>query len=581
MKRCFRYLKPWVPTMILGLIIKFIGTIMDLLLPWALAYIIDTAAPKKDLKEIVFFGILMLVFSVVAVTTNISANRRAALVAKNTVQALRHDLFGKIMYLSRSDIDRFTISSLESRMTSDTYHLNNMLGMMQRIGIRAPILLIGGICITFMLEPVLTLVLLGVLPFMIIITVYVSKKGISLVTSQQKSVDAMVRVVRENISGIRVIKALSKTEYEKNRFDEANAELVTRETKASVTMAITTPVMNLLLNCGLAAVILAGAYRVNGGVTGTGTIIAFLSYFTIILNALLMVTRIFVMYSRGAASAGRIGAVLEAKSDRELIEAAKKVCENHIEFNNVSFSYYKKRNNVSNINFKLKKGESLGIIGATGSGKSTIASLLMRFYDIDSGEILIDGRDIRSIPDSELHRMFGVVHQNDTLFADTIKNNIDFGRGLNDDEIAEAIRVSQAEEFISALPDRENHMLSQKGTNLSGGQKQRVLLARALAGSPSILIFDDSSSALDYKTDASLRGAIKEYRTHSTCVIIAQRISSIKHCEHIIMLDDGKIIGSGTHDELIKSCPEYAAISKMQMGGAEDAGTKTGERTGR
>lgn len=581
MKRCFRYLKPWIPTMISGLIIKFIGTIMDLLLPWALAYIIDTAAPKKDLKEIIFFGILMLVFSVVAVTTNISANRRAALVAKNTVQALRHDLFGKIMYLSRSDIDRFTISSLESRMTSDTYHLNNMLGMMQRIGIRAPILLIGGICITFMLEPVLTLVLLGVLPFMIIITVYVSRKGISLVTAQQKSVDAMVRVVRENISGIRVIKALSKTEYEKNRFDEANAELVTKETKASVTMAITNPVMNLLLNCGLAAVILAGAYRVNGGVTGTGTIIAFLSYFTIILNALLMVTRIFVMYSRGAASAGRISAVLEAKSDRELIEAAKKACENHIEFNNVSFSYYKKRNNVSNINFKLKKGESLGIIGATGSGKSTIASLLMRFYDIDSGEILIDGRDIRSIPDSELHRMFGVVHQNDTLFADTIKNNIDFGRGLTDDEIAEAIRVSQAEEFISALPDRENHMLSQKGTNLSGGQRQRVLLARALAGSPSILIFDDSSSALDYKTDARLRGAIKKYRTHSTCVIIAQRISSIKHCEHIIMLDDGKIIGSGTHYELMKSCPEYAAISKMQMGGAEDAGTKTGERTGR
>lgn len=573
MARCFKYLIPWIPTMLVGIIIKFIGTIMDLLLPWALAYIIDTAAPKKDMKEILFFGFLMLIFSIIAVVTNIAANRNAALVAKNTVQALRHDLFKKIMLLSRSDIDRFTISSLESRMTSDTYHLNNMIGMMQRIGIRAPILLIGGIVITFLLEPVLTLVLLGILPFMVIITVYISKKGISLVTLQQKSVDNMVRVVRENISGIRVIKALSKTEYEKDRFDKANSELVKNETKASVTMAITNPIMNLLLNCGLAIVIMIGAYRVNGGVTGTGTIIAFLSYFTIILNALLMVTRIFTMFSRGAASANRISDVLEAKSELELRNIAEKICENHIEFNHVHFSYYKKRDNVSEINFKLKKGKSLGIIGATGSGKSTIASLLMRFYDIDSGEILIDGRDIRSIPDEELHTMFGVVHQNDTLFADTIKSNIDFGRGLSDEEISEAIKISQAEEFISSLPDKENHILAQKGSNLSGGQKQRVLLARALAGNPSVLILDDSSSALDYKTDAKLRQAINQYRNNTTCIIIAQRVSSIKHCEHIIMLDDGKIIGSGTHDELTENCPEYAAISKLQMGGVGNART--------
>lgn len=574
MKSCFKYLKPWIFKMSVGFLIKFIGTVMDLLLPWALAYLIDTVAPKKDLREIVFFGFLMLGFSVIAVSSNIMANRMAALVAKNTVMELRHDLFKKIMMLSRSNIDKFTISSLESRMTSDTYHLNNMIGMMQRIGIRAPILLIGGICITFALEPALTLVLLSVLPFMILITIYVSKKGIVLVTEQQKSVDHMVRIVRENISGIRVIKALSKTEYEKNRFDDANAELVKRETKASVTMAITNPIMNLLLNCGLAVVILVGAYRVNGGITGTGTIIAFLSYFTIILNALLMVTRIFVMYSRGAASAKRIGDVLEAENEEQLLATAKKICENHIEFNNVTFSYLKKRNNVANINFKLKKGESLGIIGATGSGKSTIAALLMRFYDIDTGEILIDGRDIRSIPEKELHTLFGVVHQNDTLFADTIRNNIDFGRNLTDEEIQEAIKLSQAEEFISALPDKEQHMLSQNGTNLSGGQRQRILLARALAAKPSILIFDDSSSALDYKTDAKLRAAIKEYRKNSTCLIIAQRISSIKHCEHIIMLDDGKIIGSGTHDELIKNCPEYAAISKMQMGGVEHGRTE-------
>ncbi len=567
MKTVIKYVKPYMGIMLVGFVIKIIGSIMDLLLPMVLAHLVDVVAPKGNIPEIILYGLLMVIFSLIAVWGNIVANRRAALVAKNTTQSLRSDLFRKISELSCTNIDKFSISSLESRMTTDTYNINHMIGMMQRIGVRAPILLLGGIAVTFFMEPVLTMVLLAALPFMAVITVFVSKKGIGLYTNQQKSVDKMVRVVRENITGIRIIKALSKSEYEKNRFDDANKELVDRETKASVTMSVTNPAMNFILNSGLAIVIIVGAFRVNNGIIGVGKIIAFLSYFTIILNALLIITRIFVMYTKGAASAGRISEVLSAKNEIELQEIAKSVTPNHIEFKNVNFSYYKKRNNVSDINFSLKRGESLGIIGATGSGKSTVAALLMRLYDTDSGEILIDGKDLRSIPNDELHKMFGVVFQNDTLFADTIKNNIKFGRELSDDEVNEAIDISQAREFIDTLKEKENHMLTQKGTNLSGGQKQRVLLARAVAGKPRILILDDSSSALDYKTDAQLRSAINEYRKNSTCVIIAQRISSIKHCEHIIMLDKGKIIGSGTHEEMMNNCPQYARISKMQMGG--------------
>ena len=554
--------------MSVGVLTKFLGTVVELLIPWMLSYILDNIVPLKDTKRVLIWGLYMAICAVLALLMNIYANRVAASVARDTTRAVRHDLFKKISYLSCRQIDEFSIPSLESRLTTDTYNVNQVIGMMQRMGIRAPILLIGGICITMTMEPVLTLVMISVLPFITLVVWLVSRKGIPMYGYLQKGIDMMVRTVRESIAGIRVIKALSKVEQEKEHFAQVNAEVVRRESRAAIRMGITNPMMNLLLNIGLTLVILVGAYRVNEGSTQPGVIIAFLSYFTIILNAMLTVTRMFVMYSRASASAGRIQEVLETPEDMELTDEPKKNEEEHIVFENVSFSYKNKSvKNIDNISFKLKKGETLGIIGATGSGKTTIINLLMRLYEKDAGSIRINGQEVSSIPPHELHTKFGVVFQNDVLFADTVRENIDFGRNLPQQRIEQAAVSAQAMEFIDTLPERFEHMVTARGTNLSGGQKQRVLLSRALAGNSEILILDDSSSALDYKTDSQLRSALREQYDGITTIVIAQRVSSILHADHILVLDEGKEIGYGTHEQLMASCAVYREISESQMGG--------------
>lgn len=566
-----KYLGPYIGQMCGGMTVKFIGTIMDLLLPWCLAHIVDDVIPLRNIGLIVFWGILMAIFSVIALLGNVIANRMASKVARNTTERIRKDLFAKIMSLSCAQADSFTIPSLISRLTSDTYNVHGMVGMMQRLGIRAPILLLGGIVVTLTLEPVLALILIACLPLMVLVIVTVSRKGIPLYTNLQKGVDKLVQTVRENVTGIRVIKALSKTDYEKNRFDRVNKDVVAREKKAGLTMAVTNPTMNLFLNLGMTLIILVGAFRVNGGISQPGKIIAFMNYFTIILNAVLSINRMFVMASKGIASAGRIDEVLQTPEDLQPQLSDAKEEEAHVVFDHVSFSYLKKEDNLTDISFSLKRCETLGIIGETGSGKSTIVNLLMRLYQADEGSIRIGGRDVNSIPPEELHMKFGVVFQHDILYADTIAENISFGRDLPEDELKLAAADAQAEEFISSLPEGLEHMLTIKGSNLSGGQKQRLLIARALAGKPEILILDDSSSALDYKTDARLRAAIRAHFQGTTSIIIAQRVSSILHADHILVLEDGKEIGYGTHEELIKSCPTYQEISQSQMGGGEIA----------
>ena len=571
MKRIFPYLRPYLPRISLGLAIKFTGTIMDLLLPWILSYMIDDVVPLKEVPRIVFWGGAMIACAAVALITNIVANRMASWVAQHTTEALRHDLFSKISHLSCGQIDSFSIPSLESRLTSDTYNVHQMIGMMQRLGVRAPILLIGGIFITLMLEPVLALILIAVLPLIALVIYGVSKKGIPLYTRLQQGVDAMVRTVRENVTGIRVIKALSKTDYEKERFSSVNSEVVRREKTAGITMALTNPLMNLFLNVGLTVVIIVGAFRVDSGLTQPGKILAFLTYFTIILNAMLSITRMFVMLSKGTASAERIREVLDTPEDLALLPSDDMDGAYHIIFDRVTFSYQKKEANLRDISFRLKRGERLGIIGATGCGKSTIVSLLMRLYDADAGEIRIGGQRVEAIPPEVLHTKFGVVFQNDILFADTIAENIDFGRGLSREQIEKAAACAQAMEFIQSLPDGFEHRLTAKGTNLSGGQKQRLLIARALAGDPEILILDDSSSALDYKTDSLLRQALAREYPGVTTIVIAQRVSSILHADHILVLEEGRELGYGTHPELMESCELYREISRSQMGGGEVA----------
>jgi len=546
---------------------------MDLLLPWILAYMIDKVAPLKQVTPIVVWGVIMIFCSFFGVVASVSANRMASGVARDVARTLRHDLFAKISYLSCAQVDGVTVPSLIARLSSDTYNVHRMVSSIQRVGVRSPILMLGGILMTFTLDPFLALVLLGILPFAFIVIYIVSAKGIPLYTKLQSAVDTMIRVVRENATGIRIIKALSKAEYEKKRFAAANNDVSDREWTANVIMGITNPVMSVFLNLGLVAVIIAGAYRINAGLTQPGVIIAFLSYFTIILNATLSITRMFVMLSRGAASGDRIGDVLAMPQDIQVTQRDHVQSPYHISFEDVDFSYHVipgQEPLLKGISFNLKQGETLGILGETGCGKSTVIQLLLRFYDPLSGCIRIGGDDIRGIPIEELYKKFGVVFQKDVLFAETIKENISFGRDLDEQELRRAVRFAQAEEFIETLEQGLDYDVSSRGTNLSGGQRQRLLIARAMAcktGSvPEILILDDSSSALDYRTDAQLRKGLREEYKGSTIIVIAQRVSSVMYGDHIIVMEKGRIIGYGNHENLMESCPLYREIHQSQMG---------------
>ena len=548
------YLKPYSKRIALGTVIKIVGTITELFLPWILSYMIDEVAPEKNVARIFLWGAVMLACAVVALLGNITANRMASKVARDTTESMRFDLFDKTLNLSARQTDGFAMPSLVSRLSSDTYNVHNMIGMIQRLGIRAPMLLIGGIVVTFMVEPVLALVLLATMPFLVLLAVLVAKKGTSLYTKLQKTVDTMVRKIRDIYSGIRVIKALSRTEYEKKSFETINKNVSSSETRAGLTTGVTNPIMNLFLNLGMTAVILVGAYRVSAGLTKAGQIIAFMTYFTLMLNAVISVGRIFVMYSKGIASSRRICEVLNAPADlltEEIdLEGSSEADSDRaqIRFEHVSFSYDGGKV-LDDVSFSIGKGETFGIIGATGSGKTTIIMLMMRFYDADEGNIYIDGRDIRTFDKKELRRRFGVVFQNDFLFSDTVRNNVDFHRGISDGELEKALKFAQAD-FIFGNDEGLNYGLAAKGANFSGGQKQRLLVARALSGEKDVIVLDDSSSALDYKTDAALRKALKENFSDKTIIMIAQRISSVRHADKILVLDNGKAAGLGAARKL-------------------------------
>ena len=566
------YLKPYYGRMLMGFVIKFTGTVMDLCLPWILAYMIDTVIPQVSREtgrnDIFIWGFVMLVCSVLALTFNIIANRMASKVARDTTEAIRHDLFERVMWLSNAKTDAFTKPSLISRLTTDTYNVHQMLGRVQRLGVRAPILVIGGVLVTLTLDPVLTLVLVSVMPVTVFVTYYFSRKSIPMYNALQRAVDQFVRLLREDIAGIRVIKALSKMDYEEEKYDALNKKVVTLERKADVTMAVVNPATNLFLNLGLVFVVIAGAYRVNQGSSEVGKILAFLTYFTVILNAMINISKMFVIISKAVASANRIMEVIDVPD--EMLPA---VCErltesaDYIRFEHVTFSYgsTKTEPNLADISFSLQKGETLGIIGATGSGKSTLAALLMRLYDVDQGNIYIEGEEIRTIPTGRLREKFGVVFQNDTIFEDTIAENVRMGRTLSDEEVKKAVAYAKAKEFVEEAGRGYDNHINIRGANLSGGQKQRILIARALAAHPDILILDDSSSALDYKTDAALRHELAAHFADTTKLIIAQRVSSILHADHIMVLEDGKMVGYGSHEELLACCEIYREIRDSQL----------------
>ena len=570
MGRLKKYLNPYWGFIILTLLIKLIGTYTELLIPDLMETMVDEKVPAGDSRSIYIYGGAMLLCAALCLVFNILANRMSAISSGKITKAIRHDLFQKLENLSARQMDELTVPSAESRLTSDTYNINQMLARIQRMGIRAPILLIGGIFMMLRMDVKLSLILVALLPIIALVVYFVTKTSLPLYTKQQGVLDKVVRTVQENITGIRVIKALSKTDYEKKRFHAVNSELTAVDQKAGTVSAITNPTASLVLNLGLTLVVLIGAYRVNGGEMKAGVIMAFLQYFVMILNAMLGVTRIFVMWSKGQASARRVADVLALPEDMPVLppeEPERNAA--HIEFKNVTFSYTGIGKNADNISFRLERGQTLGILGPTGSGKSTILQLLMRLYDAESGQILIDGEDIRAIPYERLREKFGVVFQNDFVMEGTIADNIRFFRNVDDDAVTTAATCAQAE-FITQKEGGMDAEVQVRGNNLSGGQKQRLLIARALAADPEILILDDASSALDYRTDAKLRQSLRQNYRHTTTVLVAQRISSLRHADVILVLQDGAVIGMGNHAQLMESCEEYAYLARIQMGDGEE-----------
>ena len=572
MLRMKSYIKPWWGYILLTMVIKLAGTLVELLIPFLMEIILDKKVPEGNLQAIYLFGGLMLLCAVAALAFNIIANRMAAKSSGRITLAVRHDLFAKLQSLSARQMDELTTPSAVSRLTSDTYNINQFLTRFQRMGIRAPMLLVGGVVMMLSMDATLALVLVALLPVIAVVAYFVTRTSVPMHLRQQDELDSMVRTVQENITGIRVIKALSKTDYEKARFHGVNERLSKMTLKAGAVTAITNPVASLVLNLGLTLAVVLGAWRVNAGNTESGVIVAFLQYFTYILNAMLGITRIFVMWSKGEASAKRVAQVLAQQPDLQLTPKEAPVSSPaHIEFKKVSFSYTGRGTNLKELSFRLQKGQTLGILGATGAGKSTLIHLLLRMYDPDEGQILIDGQDIRTIPPEELREKFGVVFQNDFVTEGTVADNIRFFRELPDEALARAAEDAQAAAFIAEKEGGMDAEVVVRGNNLSGGQKQRLLIARALAADPEILVLDDSSSALDYRTDALLRAALRKNYRNTTTVLVAQRISSLRHADLILVLEDGCVIGAGDHNTLMESCEEYRLIAQTQMGSGKEA----------
>ena len=558
---------------LLTMVIKFIGTFLELLIPYVLEYIIDVVAPTKSLKMVLVWGGVMIVLAILCRLFNKTANQRAVTSASKNIYRLRQDLFEKTIYLSSDVIDKITLPSLISRLTSDSYNILSFMQSSQTLGVRAPILLLGGFIVTFSMDRGMAMILAVMAPLIIAIVVFISRKGIPLYTTVQKKLDEVVRIMRENISGIRVIKALGKEKREIHHFEMADKDMEKSEIKAGFTMALPTSIVKVFMNIGLVLVVIIGAVRVSEGTMKPGVILAFLSYFQMIMMGVLTLNRFFLMMSKANASSMRIKDTMDSISSLSITEEEsgdEKAKEGYIVFDDVSFSYNGSSNAVSHISFSLERGKTLGIIGGTGSGKSTIINLMMRFYDPQKGNIFVDGKNIKSYELPSLRRHFGVVFQNDFIFHDTISSNIKMGRNISDEDMKKAAENAMAAEFIERYEEGYEHYSAIHGAAFSGGQKQRLLISRALSGDSPVIVLDDSSSALDYRTDSMVRKNILSNHKSSSLVIVAERVSAVMNADEILVLHNGEIIGRGRHDHLMESCDEYRDIYQTQMGEARE-----------
>lgn len=562
----------WMILAVLGLI--FLQSMAELYLPTLMADIVDKGVVSGDTAYIWKIGGLMLGVSAIGALASVIASYYSSRAAMGFGRDIRKKVFYHVENFSLQEFDEVGTASLITRTTNDITQVQQVVIMMLRMVVSAPIMLVGGIIMAVSKDPKLSLIVLVTMPVLIGAILLIFKIGMPLFQLVQKRLDQLNLVFRENLTGIRVIRAFNKETQEKQRLKRANRDLTDVSIKVNKVMAFMMPVMMLVMNLTVVAIIWFGGIRIDNGAMQIGDLMAFIQYVMQIMFALVMASMMFVMIPRAAVSAKRINDVLEMKpsfQDNGTSHANKK--QGTLEFENVSFSYPgAEEPALSNISFTAEQGEVTAIIGGTGSGKSTLVNLVPRFYEVSSGVIRVNGVDIRDASQAEIRSKIGFVPQKAVLFTGTIADNIRFGKeDATEDEIIHAAKIAQADDFIQKMPDGYNSEIEQGGSNLSGGQKQRLSIARALVRKPDIYIFDDSFSALDFKTDAKLRVALKDEIRDATMLLVAQRVSTVVDADRIIVLDNGKIAGMGTHQELLETNDVYREIVESQLSEEEIA----------
>ena len=571
MKRYWKYIRPYIQYYILGPCFMMMEVVGDVLLPYMLAKIINQGIAERNVAYIIKIGVIMGFIAVIMAVGGVLGAWFASKAAMNFGADLRMDLFEKIQQFSFQNIDNFSTGSLITRLTNDITQIQNMIMMTLRMRLRSPGILIGAMVMAFVISPKLAAIFIIVLPVLAVLIVVIMRRAFPQFRTLQEKLDALNSCIQEGLVGIRLIKSFVRGDYEEMRFEKRNQQLKEANLTAMKTMLLYTPLMTLALNITTVVVVWSGGNMIVAGNMQVGDLTAFTNYIVQIMSSLTMLSIAFLNWARAIASFRRVGEVLDEKIDLTDENAKHKdraVCEGSVEFQNVSFRYYKNSPEwvIENISFKLEAGKTLGIIGSTGSGKSTLVSMIPRLYDTDEGTVLVDGINVRDYGLKPLREGIGMVLQNNTLFSGSITENLKWG---DEKAVRKAAQNAQAAGFIDSFKDGYRTRLEQSGNNVSGGQKQRLCIARALLKCPKILILDDSTSAVDTATERAIREALHSEYKDMTKIIIAQRIRSVMDADEILVLDNGKTAGFGTHEQLLADCPVYREIYDVQNGREE------------
>ncbi len=570
-----QYLKPYRTYCIIGPLAKLAEAVLELYLPLIMAQVIDKGVTGKDPGYVLKMGGVMLGVVTVGLLCALVCQYVASITSQGFGTRLRSAVFRKISSFSHAELDRFGAPSLVNRVTGDINQLQYAVAMLIRLVVRAPFLCVGGVVMALVIDWRLSLVILAAIPLFVLVIVLVMRRTVPLYRTVQGRLDRLTRVLRENLAGVRVIRAFARTKKEEERFDTATDGHTESAIRVGRIAAVLNPGTQLIMNLAILAIVWFGGIRVEVGGMTTGEIIAFINYVNQILLALLVVSNLVGSFTKAYASAGRVLEVLEVtpsvcSPEKPAVPPAEGEAP-AVEFSHVNFSYGGEQV-LSDVSFTVPRGATVGIIGGTGAGKSTLISLLLRFYDVQDGSVRVDGLDVREYPLDALRGKIGLVPQQAELFSGTVAENIRWGNpDATDEEVIAAAKAAQADAFICAREDGYGALVERGGANLSGGQKQRLTIARALVRRPSILILDDASSALDYATDAALRRAIRTYAAGVTVFTVSQRISAVRHADLILLLDDGVLAGAGTHEELLAGCAAYREICASQEKGGASA----------